>query len=67
MDGLILRVSAIEGQGFSFGIVLPMDKAVSLGMFPLRFSTYAKLDIIWTEYHIYADLAQPGYIRTTVS
>jgi hypothetical protein len=48
MDGLILRVPAIEGQGFSFGIILPMDKAVSLGMLPLQFSTYAELDIIWT-------------------
>ena len=67
MDGLILRVSAIEGQGFSFGIILPMDKAVSLGMLPLQFSTYAELDIIWAEHHIYADLAQSGYIRTAIS
>jgi hypothetical protein len=43
------------------------DKAVSLGMLPLQFSTYAELDIIWTEHHICADLAQSGYIRTAIS
>ena len=67
MDGLTLRVSAIEGMGLSFGIVLPMDKAVSLLMLPPHMSTYAGVDIFWTEYHIYTNLAQPGYIRTTFS